>query len=325
MARSATHRAGFTLVELLVVIAIIGTLTGLLLPAVQAARGAARRISCSNNLRQIGIGLHNYHDSFRRIPPSAVLGRRGKFDPWSAHARLLPFLEHENLQDLIDWNLSYKSQPQVTAVRVPTYLCPSEVNDRARPDGDLTHYPLNYGINLGTWFTYDPSSQTGGNGLTYPNSNIEFGSVHDGLSNTVAFAEVKAYTPYLRDGGLPVSRNTPVPITPGQIIAFGGSFKTNSGHTEWVDGRTHQTGFTGTFPPNARVRFLSNGRMYDVDFTSSREGKSLTRLTYAAVTARSHHSGGVQTLMADGSVRFTVNSIEPEAWKALVTRDGREL
>jgi len=282
-------------------------------------------MSCSNNLRQIGLALHNYHDTFKAFPPSAAITRGMTFDPWSAQARLLPFLEQSNLQDLVNWNLNYKSQPVVTKTRVPTYLCPSEINDRERPTSSLTHYPLNYCINLGTWFVFDPNSQQGGNGLSYPNGSTNMSSVIDGTSNTLAFAEVKAYNPYIRDSGNPAAANAPIPNSPTDVLAFGGSFKTNSGHTEWVDGRAHQTGFTGTFPPNTAFPFVSGGKTYDLDFNSSREGKTSNQRTYAVVTSRSHHPGGAQVALTDGSGRFVAETIDIAAWRALATRDGGEV
>jgi prepilin-type N-terminal cleavage/methylation domain-containing protein/prepilin-type processing-associated H-X9-DG protein len=318
-------RGAFTLVELLVVIAIIGILMAILLPAVQAARNAARRLSCSNNLKQICLALHNYHDTFKRFPPSATISRGVAFNSWSAQARLLPFLEKTNLESAIDWNLDYRSQPLVPETRVATYICPSEINDSERQTSSLTHYPLNYGINLGTWFVYDPTAGRGGDGLVYPNSSTRMASVTDGTSNTLAFAEVKAYRPYLRDGGNPSGPNVPLPNTPAEVIAFGGDFKSNSGHTEWVDGRAHQTGFTGTFPPNTMVPFQKDGQIYDVDFTSSREGKTINRLTYAVVTSRSYHPGGVQVALADGSARFVTENVDVLVWRALATREGGEV
>ncbi len=325
LAFRSNRQSGFTLVELLVVIAIIGILIALLLPAVQVAREAARRMSCLSNLKQLGIALHSYHDSRKQFPPSAILPHGATFDSWSVHARLLPYLEAANLQNLIDWDLSYKSQPTVTQVRVPTYLCPSEVNDNERPDGALTHYPLNYGINLGTWFVHDPTTQRGGNGLVYPNSQTRMANVTDGTSHTIAFAEVKAWNPYLRDGGNPNGPNAPIPATPLEVIAFGGNFKSNSGHTEWVDARVHQSGFTGTFSPNTIIEYVDDGTIYDVDFTSLREGKTTDKITYAVVTSRSYHPGGVQIVIADGSARFVSEGVDLTTWRALATREGGEV
>ncbi len=322
---SPSHRSAFTLVELLVVIAIIGILVALLLPAVQAAREAARRMSCGNNLKQIGLALHNYHDTYKAFPPSAYLPATSTFDPWSPQARLLSFLEQENLQDLIDWNLSYAAQPNVTKQRVATYLCPSEIADRERPDGTLTYYPLTYGMNLGTWFVFDPTTQTGGDGIAHPNGRINFASVTDGTSNTLAFAEVKAWNPYLRDGGTPNAAGTPIPATPAQVVAYGGNFKPNSGHTEWVDGRVHQSGVTGTFPPNTEFLYSSGGINYDVDFTSSREGKTTNQMTYAIVTSRSYHPGGAQVGLVDGSVRFAAETVDLSVWRGYATRHGGEV
>jgi prepilin-type N-terminal cleavage/methylation domain-containing protein/prepilin-type processing-associated H-X9-DG protein len=317
---------GFTLVELLVVIAIIGLLIALLLPAVQAAREAARRMSCSNHLKQIGLALHNYHDTYKRFPPTVTLPAGVvPFDSWSVHARLLSFLEQQSLEDIIDWKLHYKSQPAVTKMRVATYLCPSEINDKERPGGSLTHYPLNYGVNLGTWFVYDPNTGQGGNGLVHPNSTTSFADIIDGTSNTLAFAEVKAWNPYRRDGGNPNAPSAPIPSTPADVISLGGDFKANSGHTEWVDGRAHQTGFTGTFVPNTQVAFSSDGTVRDIDFNSYREGKTATHLTYAVVTSRSYHPGGVNVILADGSARFVSETVELDTWRSLTTRDGGEV
>lgn len=316
---------GFTLVELLVVIAIIGVLVALLLPAVQAAREAARRMSCSNNLKQITLALHNYHDTYRAFPPSAIHPPGIVSDGWSLQARLLPLLEQANLQDLINWNLTYAAQTAVAKTRVPTYLCPSEPKDHERVDGAITHYPLNYGVNLGTWFLFNPTNSQSSDGLTGPNARTSMASLLDGTSNTLAFAEVKAWSPYLRDGGNPSSLGVAIPGSPAAVVAYGGSFKADSGHTEWVDGRVHQTGVTGTFPPNTKVPYTNSGVLYDVDFNSSREGKTTDKPTYAAVTARSYHPGGVGVAMADGSCRFVAETVELLVWRGLSTRSGGEV
>lgn len=325
MLLSTRRPSGFTLIELLVVIAIIGVLVALLLPAIQSAREAARRSSCGNNLHQIGIALVNYHDAHKLLPPSGCYPIGGTGDNWSPQARLLPYLEEQSLENLIDWKRPYNVQPDVTQTRVATYLCPSEQRDEPRPDGSLTQYPLNYGINLGTWFVYDPTRQRGGNGLVFPNSRMSFATLSDGTSKTLAFAEVKAYQAYLRDGGNPNLADAPIPLTPADVAALGGSFKKDSGHTEWVDGRAHQTGFTTTFAPNTTIAYTNAGQTFDVDFNSSREGKTSNKLTYAVVTSRSHHPGGVHVLMADGSSHFISEDIALVTWQAMSTRAGGEI
>lgn len=325
MPRHLRRTFGFTLIELLVVIAIIGVLVGLLLPAIQSAREAARRSSCGNNLRQLGIAMFNYHDAHKTLPPSGCYPIGGTGSNWSAQARLLPYLEEQNLENLIDWTAPYGSQGHVTETRIALLLCPSEIRDEPRPDGSLTHYPLNYGINLGTWLIYNPLKQQGGNGLVFPNSRTTFHMLQDGTSKTLAFAEIKAYNAYLRDGINPSSANAPVPLTPADVVAFGGNFKKDSGHTEWVDGRAHQTGFTATFVPNTVVAYANGGQTYDVDFNSSREGKTSDQITYSVVTSRSHHPGGVHVLLTDASGRFVSEDIALTTWQALSTRDGGEI
>ena len=317
-------RHAFTLVELLVVIAIIGILVALLLPAVQAAREAGRRSSCSNNLRQIGLAVHNYMDVLGELPPAGcyVVGSTGA--SWSAQARILPYIEQADIQNSINFNLPYSAQGNVTQVRVPTYQCPSEIRKMPRADGALIHYPLSYGFNCGTWLVYDPATQTAGNGALCVNVGVTPASFGDGTSSTLLAAEVKQWTPYLRDGGTPNGLGVAPPATPADAAAFGGSFKPDSGHTEWVDARVHQTGFTSTFTPNTRVPFVSGGIEYDIDFNSRREGSVTNGTTYAAVTSRSYHPAGVLVVMMDDSTRLISSTVELDVWRKLSTRDGHE-
>lgn len=167
-AKTAQKKA-FTLVELLVVIAIIAILVLLLLPAVNAAREAARRASCINNIRQLGLALINFEGTHNRFPPS-----RGKVGGWSIHSRLLPFLEEGVLADEIDFDAPYDgvvtgSGQLLSSYRVNAYLCPSEVNDRVRLSGEIPkHYPISYGGNMGVWFVWDPVKRRGGPGVFYP-------------------------------------------------------------------------------------------------------------------------------------------------------------
>lgn len=309
---------------MLVVIAIIAVLIGLLIPAVQTVRAAAARVQCQNNMKQIGLALHNHQTTLGAFPQTSVYPPGLTVEPWSAHARLLPYLEQANLYNAVEFNVSYTVQPNVTSQRVAPFLCPSEINDKARPDGAVTFYPITYAFNFGTWHVYDPTTGQGGDGSFSCNLKVKPGDITDGMSNTMALAEVKAYAPYLRDGGNPNATGVPVPTSPATVTAYGGEFKT-TGHTEWTDGRVHQTGFTTVFSPNTVVPFASDGMTYDIDFTSSREGKTTNRITYSAVTARSYHSGLVNVLLMDGSVRSISNGINIATWRALGTRAGGEV
>jgi prepilin-type N-terminal cleavage/methylation domain-containing protein len=327
---------GFTLVELLVVIAIIGLLVALLLPAVQAARGSARRMGCSNNLRQLALAVQNYQSARKQYPPSILIGKQ-QFR-WSAQARILPYLEQGNLFAGIDFQQSYDEPfidgQTLSSMRVPALLCPSEVRDEVRLDGDdPIHYPLNYGVNCGLWKVYNPKDQSGGSGAFFPNSGLSPKSFRDGLSNTLMLAEVKGWTPYYRDGG---GASETLPNNPSEICSLGGKFKTSSGHTEWVDGRVHQIGFTATFTPGTRVACQVGGQDYDVDWTNHRvkswepdNPKGYLQesiVTYATITARSYHvADSVNVSMMDGSVRPVATDIDLGIWRAMATRAGGDL
>ena len=325
-----TRRRGFTLIELLVVIAIIAILIALLLPAVQQAREAARRTSCRNNMKQIGLALHNYLDAHSQFPIAMASDGDGTGNPtgggeWSIHARILPFLEQASLYNLADLTLSYSDPANsgIAPTRIAAYLCPSEVNDRVRVDssGVPIHYPLNYGYNAGTWNVWDNASRRPGNGAFAPNLRSKPADFTDGMSNTLGFAEVKGFTAYNRDGSAGTATIPANPAAVTSLIASGGTNKPDSGHTEWVDGRVHQTGVTVTLAPNSVVTVPGGVRPDEGDYTSCREDKTCTGPTYAAVTARSWHEGIVNTLLMDGSVRTISENLSLEIWHNLGQRN----
>ena len=309
---------GFTLVELLVVIAIIGLLVALLLPALGSVRESARASICKSNLKQLGLALLTYESARGSFPP----GRYGE-GGWSAQALITPFLEQGYLYENINFEKSYKDAENtfegisIAGHRVPILNCPSEENTQLRQSKGITYAPINYAVNMGTWKVWDPNTNIGGDGMFHPIRGTRVREVQDGLTRTLMLSEVKTYNPYYRDGG---GGDETLPADVNELCGLGGDFKTNTGHTEWVDGRVHQSGFTTTFTPNAEVLCNDN----DVDFNSMREGKSDTGITYAAVTARSHHPGAVHVANATGSVFTVDNDVDRAVWQALSTRQGRE-
>ena len=319
------NRQAFTLVELLVVIAIIGVMVGLLLPAVQAAREAARRMSCSNNLKQIGLAIQGFHDVYQGVPPQATYVAGSTFSGYSVHARILPFVEQGNLFAKVDFNLGYAAQPDICKQKIPLYRCPSDGRDETRVDAGIEFYPTNYGFNIGTWLGLDQQTSQGGDGAFGYNMRHNFAAITDGLSNTLAAADVKSFTPALLDGGQPSALSTPPPQMPEQVVAYGGTFDKDYCHTQWVTGRTLQSGLTTTFPPNTKLLYTVSGVTYDVDFTSARISPSAPRHSYRVVTARSFHNNGVNALLLDGSVRFVGSTITRDLWRAFGTRAGGEV
>lgn len=326
------RRVAFTLVELLVVIAIIGILVGMLLPAVQNVREASRRTDCANNLRQQCLAVHNFESAMRYYPTSfdTKLNEEVR-GSWSIHAKLLPYIEGGNVFDRIDFETDWHEQvdngPPWFAV--PMYSCPSDARAGLRfRDGAPYVHSTSYGFNMGSWFVFDPVSQQSGDGAFLVTNKSSAARFYDGLSNTLCGSEAKSFTSYIRNVD---SIDPTMPTSVDFFAGVSGEFKLgpdpndNTGHTVWCDGRVHHTGFTTVFTPNTRVRFTLDGREYDIDFSSQQEGRDLQRPTYAAVTARSYHPGGVNAVFMDGSVDFVSDAIDLSVWRSLGTAGGNEL
>lgn len=211
---SFLHRRAFTLVELLVVIAIIGVLVGLLLPAVQSAREAARRMQCSNNMKQIGLALHNYHDVYKKFPSGRTPMVSAIYLGHTTHTMLLPYLEQGTLQQQMDLSKTFNVRPNfdcASLVKLPMFLCPSNpemdgvnwtgatnpcaganpLEDSARTHYEgiadsVTHGRRSASLPGGTLSLVMPD----GDGMFFHNSAIRFADVLDGTSNTLAFCEI---------------------------------------------------------------------------------------------------------------------------------------
>jgi prepilin-type N-terminal cleavage/methylation domain-containing protein/prepilin-type processing-associated H-X9-DG protein len=332
-------RHAFTLIELLVVIAIIGVLVALLLPAVQKVRDAANRSTCTNNLKQLGLALHHYHDRVGHFPAS-MTPKKWEGDPglpayffaWSVLTELTPYLEQGNLYQSMD--LSYPiyvkgftgfvvSAPNQFAAGqvIRSFLCPADKQmPVSKGYGVESFGPTNYVACGGTGTNGGSPFQT--DGTFYANSRTRMGDVTDGLSTTVFVSEST-----LGDG--PESANgSPIPADPQTMYAYVGPKPldattcqgaklwnfTNRRGFQWISGEYRCAAYNHYFPPN---HIEPDCFTYSVDAAT-------VYTTYGWRAARSRHAGGVNVTLGDGSVRFVTNGVDLATWRAVSTRDVGE-
>ncbi len=312
-------------------IAIIAVLISLLLPAVQSAREAARRMSCTNNLKQLGLGIHNYETIVGALPPSIVLIGSGNtvsgWIGWSVSGRILPLMEQGPLFSSINFSYSGESPENITVARqsVSVLICPSEPDPAPAAANVGISNVTNYGFCMGDWFVWGGFRGPQNRSAFGPNRSRRWSEFRDGMSMTLLASEGKAKQPLYRDcGGL--SRvndpaNVPAPgASPGDIVPEyqGGGCEYKTGHSEWTDGQAHHVGFTTAWTPNTRsIGRSPAGEPVDLDITGQREKRGGP--TFAAITARSYHPGGVNVLLADGSVRFVKDGIAGTIWRSMGT------
>jgi prepilin-type N-terminal cleavage/methylation domain-containing protein/prepilin-type processing-associated H-X9-DG protein len=308
---------GFTLIELLVVIAIIGVLIALLLPAVQAAREAARRAQCVNNLKQLGLAIQNYHDINNVIPPSsnAYSANPPRIAPdFSLKARLLPFLEQGPVFDALNMSFLAGERQNDTsrATKVAAFLCPSDGNLPTTVDGSAS-----YPNNIGTWYLNNGGMCDGPFHKMTDNAKgapCSFARVLDGLSNTVIFSEWvmgelgnnRHGTHQVYSGSIPEVA-TPLPQLQQLCLAAKTIAFNQKGKTWLLQYNNRGGGYSHVMMPNTKSCW----------FVSDETFRTL-------VGASSNHPGGVNVALLDGSVKFVKNTISPTTWWAVSTIRGKE-
>jgi prepilin-type N-terminal cleavage/methylation domain-containing protein/prepilin-type processing-associated H-X9-DG protein len=328
---------GFTLIELLVVIAIIAVLIALLLPAVQAAREAARRSQCVNNLKQIGIAMHNYESTTGSLPWGDL---SGDWNDWSAQALLSPYLEQGALYNAINFadngtaaspNGVVNQTARITQLSV--LLCPSDLNRLTSADGH-TNYHANSGSAPASFNANSPfdglfqAISGPGSSLTPAQQAraVKFAEILDGLSNTAAFSEVvkgigtenntrdtvmpsSSILDLARTGNLTIPSDYNIAcmkLLPNSSPLWGG-LPFGAMGMAWYCGVPHQTRYTHVMAPNKWSCYYEGG------------------FGGGAITASSRHPGIVNVLFADGGVRAIKDSIGLTVWWALGTRAGSEV
>lgn len=307
------RRGGFTLIELLVVIAIISVLIALLLPAVQQAREAARRVQCVNNLKQLGLALHNYHDSYNMLPSMNLFVPGSQY---SVLGQILPYLDQTPMANALNFNMVYSDPSNMTVLMstINTFLCPSDFPNTMPQMGGATNYMGDMGSGIAFLTTMgQPPNFPAPNGVFYQDSNTTFASIIDGLSSTGFFSER-----VLDDASM--SQVHPLsdvfmgftnPMTPDQALIQCRAINIYNLANQapvfmgmpWLLG---QHIFQHVSPPDD----LSCGF-----FIPNR----------STMPPSSRHPGGVNLLLGDGSVRFIKKSINLIVWRGLGTRNGGEV
>jgi prepilin-type N-terminal cleavage/methylation domain-containing protein/prepilin-type processing-associated H-X9-DG protein len=310
-------RRAFTLIELLVVIAIIAILIALLVPAVQKVREAAARTQCINNLKQFGLAFHNYHDTNKTFPvlyekkvTAAYPSTPAFLYRWSALARVLPYIEQSGLANSLDTTVplyvdpSFAVTPQnVNAVKqlVPLMLCPSDRGDRVNPAWGSCNYVLNTGDGQFGGF----GKRAGSNGI-FIDTPLKMTSVTDGLSNTAMLSET-ILGPGVAAGPTPKVEDYYVSPSGGPL------------NTGLCDGTTNYMADRG-------IKWADGEALaYDHFYTPNSTHWDCFAGQYSLKAARSRHTGGVNLLLGDGSVRFVSNGVLPATWQALGSRNGNDL
>jgi prepilin-type N-terminal cleavage/methylation domain-containing protein/prepilin-type processing-associated H-X9-DG protein len=339
------RRSAFTLIELLVVIAIIAILIGLLLPAVQKVREAAARMSCSNNLHQLGLAMHNYESAFGQLPPAFTgnvppgVPLPAYFYSWSVLAQLNPYLEQTNIYNQMDlkqpiydpsagFNISLANQFAVQQV-VKLFLCPSDKTPTpAGGYGVPVLGPTNYAAcigsgNVGTGATL--GSPWDSDGMFSAKVGYRITDVTDGTSNTAMMSEsTLGEGPESASGSTPPAKPSKVYayLSPGSALSESACAAASMWNVErrrgflWATGELRCATYNHYYPPNASAWDCVTN-----DYTPG--PGQYTAIGFRA--ARSQHTGGVNLLLGDGSVRFVRDTVNLDVWRAAATRAGGEV